>query len=403
MKRITHLAKLLFISSASIGVLISSCSSNVIKQDAPVARYALPDATLSEYPIPQDGPIKNIIFLIGDGMGLTQMSAGRITANGADGTLAIEKMPVTGIVHTHAKDKLVTDSAASATALASGVKTNNGMIGMLPDGRKPVSLLQISQDLGMKTGLVSTSSITHATPACFATHVTSRKFEPIIARQLIASGVNVMLGGGKSFFIPKSDTLSRRPDERNLLQEATTNGYQLAMSADEMRQIENGDVLGLFAASGLKNDAHEPTVKQMTEKALNLLKDSEKGFFLMVEGSQIDWGGHNNDPEYVIREMIAFDEAVKYALDFAKNDGQTLVVVTADHETGGMGLHGGNNDGSDLTFGWTTDYHTAEPVAVFAYGPQCLKFTGMYDNTRIPKKIADIMQVSSFPRFHPEK
>jgi len=333
-------------------------------------------------------------------MGFTQMTAGRIATYGANSMLTIEKMPVTGIAHTHALDKLVTDSAASATALASGSKTNNGMIGMLPDGRKTVTLMQIARDRGMKTGLVSTSSITHATPASFMTHVTSRKFEPIIAGQLIRSGTDVLLGGGKSFFVPKSDTTSRRPDEKNLIEEAQRNGYQLAFDKSELVNLTSGKVLGLFAASGLKNEEHEPSVNAMTQKALNLLKGTDEGFFLMVEGSQIDWGGHANEPDYVIREMIAFDEAVKTALEFAKADGETLVIVTADHETGGMGLHSGGNDGSNLKFGWTTDYHTGEPVGVFAYGPHCLNFTGVYDNTSIAKKAASLLGMENFPAFH---
>ncbi|MEL6820234.1 MAG: alkaline phosphatase [Calditrichota bacterium] len=382
-------------------LFLISCNTAASKPIEVKPAIAVPDATGTEYPIPADRPIRNVIFLIGDGMGFTQMTAGRIATYGVNSFLTIEKMPVTGIVHTHALDKLVTDSAASATALASGSKTRNGMIGMLPDGRKTVTLMQLARDRGMKTALVSTSSITHATPASFMTHVISRKFEPIIAGQLIRSGVDVMLGGGKSFFVPKSDSISRRPDEKNLLEAAKNNGYQLVLNKNELANLSAGKVLGLFAAGGLKNDAHEPSVNEMTQKALELIKGTDKGFFLMVEGSQIDWGGHANEPDYVIREMIAFDKAVKTALDFAKADGETLVIVTADHETGGMGLHGGSNDGSNLKFGWTTDYHTGEPVAVFAYGPHCLNFTGVYDNTGIPKKTASILGMDNFPAFHP--
>lgn len=383
--------------------LFFSCNSASTKAVEMKSAIAAPDATSIEYPIPADRPVKNVIFLIGDGMGFTQMTAGRIATYGVNSMLTIEKMPVTGIAHTHALDKLVTDSAASATALASGSKTNNGMIGMLPDGRKTVTLMQLARDRGMKTGLVSTSSITHATPASFMAHVTSRKFESIIAGQLIRSDVDVLLGGGKSFFIPKSDSTSRRPDEKNLLDAAKKNGYQLATNKNELAGFTSGKVLGLFAASGLMHKAHEPSINDMSLKALELVKGTEEGFFLMIEGSQIDWGGHDNDPDYVIREMMAFDKAVKTALDFAKANGETLVIVTADHETGGMGLHGGNNDGSDMKFGWTTDYHTAEPVAVFAYGPHCLNFTGVYDNTGIAKKTASLMGLENFPAFHADK
>lgn len=351
-----------------------------------------------DYPLLPDAPVRNIIMFIGDGMGLSQITAYRIHNVGGEGKLNIERMPVTGLLHTQSIDDLITDSAAGATAMACGFKTRNGMIATLPDNTKVLSILEAARDKGMSTGLVATSSITHATPACFASHVESRGNQTEIARQLIEANVDILLGGGGGYFIPQSAPESKRSDDLNLVAQAQEKGYQFVETAEELLKTSQNRVLGLFRSGALKRESPEPTLAEMTAKSIELLSQNNEGFFLMVEGSQIDWGAHDNDLDYMLWEMASFDEAVKVGLDFALEDKHTLVVVTADHETGGLTINGGSFDGSDLEVGWTTGHHTGVPVPVFAFGPHSLRFTGVKENSEIPKIFADLLGIKPFPR-----
>ncbi len=344
--------------------------------------------------------MRNIILMIGDGMGLTQITAARIHAHGAEGRLALDQMPVIGHITTYSADALVTDSAAAGTALSTGLKTDNRRIAMTRDNRPLYSILEAARDRGMATGLVVTSAITHATPAVFAAHVPHRRQEADIARQMLEGGVDVMLGGGRRFFLPQSAG-GERTDGRNLIEEAKMRGYTVVTDSEALNGASGHRVLGLFAHASMTTHAPEPTLAQMTTRALELLSARREGFFVMIEGSQIDWAGHDNDADKLLRQMLLFDEAVEAALDFARNDGQTLVVVTADHETGGMAIVDGALDGGRLEIGWNTKRHTAEDVVVFAFGPRAYDFTGVYDNTRIPKLFAGYLDIKDFPRVMP--
>lgn len=355
------------------------------------------------YPLLPNRPVRNIILFIGDGMGLGQITAGRIHSTGGVGKLNIEKMPVVGLLHTQSVDNLITDSAAGATALACGVKTANGMVGVLPDGSAVESILEAVRDRGGSTGLVATSSITHATPACFGAHIDSRSRHAEIAEQLIAAGINVLLGAGTAYFLPGSTPESKRADETDLLAIAKEVGYEIVKDREALLNASADRLLGLFAAEALSHQEGEPSLGEMTAKALEILPRDDDGFFLMVEGSQIDWGGHDNNPDYVIREMLEFDRAVKTGLEFALRDSSTLVVVTADHETGGMALNGGKFDGSALEIGWTTEHHTGIPVPLFAFGPHCLSFTGVRENSEVPRIFAGLLNISPFPRPYKER
>lgn len=191
----------------------------------------------------------------------------------------------------------------------------------------------------MATGLVATSTITHATPAAFAAHVKERRDEATIASQLLENRVNVLMGGGKRFFLPQSEAGSKRQDERDLIAEAEKVGYSFVQTKEELKASAGDYLLGLFQLGALTTHPPEPSLAEITAKAIELLSRNEKGFFLMAEGSQIDWAGHANDPDETIRQTLLFDEAVKVALDFAVKDKHTLVIATADHETGGMGIN----------------------------------------------------------------
>ncbi len=351
------------------------------------------------YPHVSDAPVRNIILLIGDGMGLAQITACRIHTYGTEQKMAVEKMPVTGYLYTHSVDKLITDSAAGATALAAGFKTRNGMISMSADTARVKTILEAAREKGKATGLVATSSVTHATPACFAAHVPSRQMQPEIADQLIDAGLDVLLGGGRGFFIPQSEPGSQRSDERNLLKTARERGYRVIDRREELPEISAAPVVGLFKNEALANQPDEPSLAEMTRKAIDLLRQNPRGFFLMVEGSQIDWGSHDNNLEYTNREMLSFDQAVEAALEFARKDGHTLVVVTADHETGGMAIEGGSMSGHEVVVDWTTGSHTGVPVPIFAFGPHSLRFSGVHNNTIVPQIFARIWHINPFPQI----
>lgn len=348
-------------------------------------------------PLVSGKKIKNVILLIADGTGIAQLSSGQLGLVGADGYLNLQRMPVTGIVKTQSTNSLITDSAAGATAYSCGMKTNNGMIAFLPDESHCKTLLELAEERGLSTGLVATSTITHATPASFAAHVKSRGNQVGIAEQYVNSGVEVFLGGGREFFIPQDMEGSSRKDDRNLIEEFENNGYEYVSTADEMKNSKTDKILGLFANSGMESIDRTPTLAEMASTALSKLETNPNGFFLMVEGSQIDWAGHSNNAEYAIREVKDFDDAVKVALDFAVKDGETLVVLTADHETGGMTMMNSTEDPKKLRVEWVTDYHTAVPIALMAYGPQAIQFSGWNDNTDIGIKIAELMNFGEFP------
>lgn len=348
-------------------------------------------------PIVANKSIKNVIFIIGDGTGLVQLTSSQYNMVGAEGLLHLQTMPVTGIVKTYSANNLITDSASGATAYSCGAKTDNGMIGQLPDGSDCKTVLELAEEKGLSTGLVSTSGVTHATPASYAAHVPSRNMQSAIADQYLTSGVDVILGGGTEYFTPNSSENSKREDDRNLINEFKNSGYTYVETESDLNNVDDGKLLGLFSPSGMPSEDRTPSLAAMSSKAISLLSKNDKGFFLMIEGSQIDWGGHANDSPYVLREVEDFDEAVKVALDFAELNGETLVVLTADHETGGMTINDSNSDKSEIEIAWTTTSHTGVPVPLMAYGPHAIEFTGWWENTEIGQKVAKLLGLSTLP------
>jgi len=342
---------------------------------------------------------ENVILMIGDGMPLTTISAARLRAVGSTGWLHVDRMPIAGFVRTCSADKLITDSAAAATAMAAGQKTDNGVIGQTPDGKSWESILEAFQKREIGCGLVVLSPISHATPGPFYAHTASRKDQPVIAEQLVnkALKINVLLGGGAAFFQPQSVQGSKRTDERDLIAEARRKGYEFVDNSETMLRSNARYLLGLFAPEGMTTKPPEPTLAEMTGKALQLLASEKKGFFLLVEGSQIDGANSRNDMEDAIRQTLNFDLAVQQVLDFATGNGRTLVVVTSDHENGGMAIVDGSLDGSDLQVAWAKKGHTGGTVPLYAFGPGAEKFSGFQENTDIPKAFASLMDIRDFP------
>lgn len=339
---------------------------------------------------------RNVILLIGDGMGTSQLTAAKYVK----GELEVERCPVAGFVTTHSATKLVTDSAAAGTAMATGYKTKNGTISQTPDGLPLKTVLEAAEEQNKATGLVCSSSITHATPASFSAHVPKRKMEPEIAEQIAAKEIEVLFGGGLGFFLPQSADGSLRSDDKNLLEILSSN-MTVITTAEEFEALETPErVAGLFASNALPKMAEgRISLHDMTDKAIRILDQEKNGFFLMVEGSQIDWGGHANDADYILQEMIDFDNAVGAALDFAEKEGNTLVIITSDHETGGFSVLNGSVEEQTITkTAFTTKGHSGSMVPLFAYGPGAEAFGGIQDNTELGSRIN--INVAKRPPFY---
>ncbi|MEM6645577.1 MAG: alkaline phosphatase [Bacteroidota bacterium] len=407
---------------------------------------------------PSDTP-KNVILFIADGCGPASFTMARdyLRYKGTATALALDSIQ-TGSVRTHASDSRVTDSAASATAYACGVKTYNGAIAVNDDLESIPTILEGAEAKGMVTGLVATSRITHATPASFSAHVPRRSMEAEIAAQQIRQGIEVLLGGGLNFYADEAGG-GRRDDGRNIMNEAADLGYSVVTDRAGFDAADATPLLGLFSGSHMdyetdRDAAEQPSLAEMTIKAIELLNDeSDEGFFLMVEASRIDHAGHANDLVAHLHDILAFNDAIAQALAFAADDGETLVVSTSDHETGGMTLGRNINgrgiyawhpeaientqgsydqfqrtEGADPAayFGltdlnedeladiaaadgwdqhavlgeiisrrslvaWTTNGHTGVDVGLYAYGPGRDHFFGNVDNTHIGLALAKVM------------
>ncbi|MBB6450651.1 alkaline phosphatase [Geomicrobium halophilum] len=403
---------------------------------------------------------ENVIYMIPDGFSAAYATNYRLFK----GEEAVWDEHLRGMYTTNSADSSITDSAAAGTAMATGEKTNNGMLGIDPEGNELTTILEVLQEEGKSSGLIATSTITHATPAAFASHVEDRSNESDIAKDLLNTEVDILLGGGKNNFLPESKG-GNQEGEENLIAQAKEQHYDVVETRDQLLEVdlnvEEGEkLLGLFADEALPPEVHrnkeeDPSLAEMTEAALNILQDDEDGFFLMVEGSQIDWAGHDNDAGWAMTDVEAFEKAVHAAIEFAEEDGETMVVVASDHETGGMtvGANGSDSANPDMlknvtatgenmaaklnedrsnigevvsqhtgitlneeeiqtieetedvkaaineviseraNIGWTSDNHTAVDVPVYAYGPGADKFTGFLDNTDLPKIIADVTDV----------
>lgn len=287
---------------------------------------------------------KNVIIMIPDGFGPASVTMARDFKHQTTGKrgLALDQF-LTGTARTYSTDSRVTDSAAGATAYACGVKTYNGAIAVTPDKKPCATVFEGALRKGIWTGVVVTTRITHATPAAFSSHVPLRADEDDIAAQQIESGMRVIFGGGGKHFLPK-EAGGNRSDGRNLLQEAQGKGYRVVQNLSSFRQLAGTQpTLAVFAPDHMtyevdRNPEQQPSLAEMTKKALQMMKAAPKGFVLMVEGSRIDHAAHANDPVGHVHDILAYDEAVQVALDFARANGNTLVISVADHETGGMTL-----------------------------------------------------------------
>ena len=323
---------------------------------------------------------QNIILLIGDGMSIPQICASMLTQ---ESPTSFEQFPVTGLVKTHSKSHRITDSAAGGTAIATGHKTNNGMIGMNADSIAVPSMLEIFSDRGMKTGVIATSYITHATPASFvAKNINRNNYEEIAADFANSDKVDLLIGGGRNHF-------NKRKDNVNLIEKMQSDGWNyydtlinVDTSANKIIILADNDHLPSYSMRG-------NFLPEATSLALRNLKN-ENGFFLMVEGSQIDFACHDKDSTYLINEMNDFNNTINVVLEFAEENPNTLVIVTADHETGGLTIVDPDENYTKTNLHFSNSSHTPLLVPIFAFGPEANRFTGIMDNTDIFKKIIDL-------------
>ena len=342
-----------------MGILSACCDK---KEDAPEPPKAM-----------------NVIYLIGDGMALPQVYAAMLTSHEK---MTFSQFPYIGVVDTHSASNDITDSAAGGTALASDHKTKNGMVGMNPDTIPMKTVLEALAEQGKETGVVVTSYVTHATPATFYAKVPKRSMYEDIAVQMAENPyLNLIIGGGMKHFNQREDSLDLVARMENELGwkvydtladiDVTCKKYAVMAAEDHMpHAAERGDFL-----------------PRAVKTALKTLDGAENGFFLMVEGSQIDFACHANDSTWMMDEMLDFDYAIKVALDYAKEKGNTLVVVTADHETGGLSLPDPQGKYTNVVFDYSSHSHTCLPVMVFAYGPGAEQFTGWMQNRDLKAKI----------------
>ena len=336
----------------------------------------------------------NVIYMIGDGMALPQVYAAML-ASGEEMTFS--QFPYIGVVDTHSASNDITDSSAGGTALASDHKTKNGMVGVNPDTIPVKTVLDALAEQGKETGIVVSCYVTHATPAAFYAKVSKRsKYEDIAIQMAENPYLNLIIGGGMKHF-------NQRKDSINLVERM---GNELGWKVyDTLADID----VTCKKYAVIANDDHMPPAAERgdflpraVKIALQSLDNAENGFFLMVEGSQIDFACHGNDSTWMMDEMLDFDYAIKVALDYAKEKGNTLVVVTADHETGGLSLPDPQGKYTNVTFNYSTGSHTCLPVLVYAYGPGAEQFTGWMQNRDLKAKIMNACGFENFSDSIPE-
>jgi len=340
-----------------------------------------------------DGPDKpkNIIIMIGDGMGLPQIALMQYRVK--NGTpFYLDSFPVVGLQKTHSFSHVITDSGAAATAMATGHKTYNNAIGVGPDTLPRTNLMELAEQKGMQTGVIVTSSVINATPAAFFGHQTFRGFSEEIAMDVVKHDIDVIIGGGKDYFD------KRYTDGRNLVDEMKTKGYNVQTYygkhfAEKLSSVEEEKVL-IFTGKRdpVQRNQGRDYFPYAVGATMQFLAERDKGFLVMAEGSQIDFAGHRTNGEYLIYELLDFHDAIRNAYQFAKKNKETLVLVTADHECGGLYFEKGRPSNKPV-FSFQRNKHTAQMVPVFAFGPGSEMFNGIYDNTEIYHKIKHLLDL----------
>lgn len=370
-------------------LLIVSCRNGQArlpgKEDAVKLRYTsdAPYATVKVNPV-ETGSVRNVILMIGDGMGLVQTSAAWVANRGS---LNLDNFQHTGLARTHAANKLITDSGAAGTAMATGQKTNYHSVGVDVNGNPLPSLTDLAMAKGLSTAVVVTCGLTDATPAAFCANNPDRDSEEDIALDYLTCGVDFIFGGGRKQF-------NQRKDKRDLLAEMQQAGYQVVTTWEQTAALQSGKVFAVLEDGQLPlYPARGELFQNAAMHAVNMLASNKNGFFAVLEGSRIDDCGHWHDLPKLINEITDFDLTIGRVLQWAENDGHTLVIVLADHETGGLTLLDGDIHTGYVKGHFSTGGHSGILVPVYTYGPGAEHFTGVYENTGIFTKIVQILNL----------
>ena len=340
--------------------------------------------TVERIQAPKGKKVKNVILMIGDGMSLMHIQAAW-TCN--RGHLWLENAQYTGISKTPATNRLITDSGSGGTSLATGYKTSYHAVGVDQNGNKLKSLVDYAKDAGKAAGVAVTCRLWDATPCDFLSHNMDRDQEQDLVAEMINSPVDYVFGGGAKFFL-------HRKDGRNLFKELEKKGYHVSRTWEDLQKVKKGKVYCVpFDVDTPLPDERGDLLARAAEKGLSLISQNPNGFFMMIEGSQLDDYGHFNELDMLMKETLDFDQTIGRMMKWAAEDGETLVVVTADHETGGMTVHGGDYEKGTVEVNFSTKDHSGTMVPVYAFGPGSENFSGFMDNTEICWKIKALMNM----------
>ncbi len=333
---------------------------------------------------PKGNKVKNVILMIGDGMSLMHMYSAWVANRGH---LFLDNAQYVGLSKTYCLDKLITDSGAGGTALASGKKTNYHSVGVDGEGKPAKSLVEYAADNGLSSGVAVTCRLWDATPADFCCHIVDRDNEDGVMADYVNTKAQVVVGPGWGKMI-------NRPDGRDLFKELKKKGFQMPRSLDEFEKVKSGKVFCVTDSF----DTPLPAVRgnyleRAALKAIDILDKNPNGFFLMIEGSQLDDYGHFNDIDLLMQETHDFDRTIGAIFDWAAKDGETLVIVTADHETGGLTLVDGDLDEGKIVCKFSTGGHSGVMVPIYAFGPGSENFTGIIENTDIANRIKQLLNL----------
>jgi alkaline phosphatase len=338
---------------------------------------------------------RNVVLMIGDGMGIGSISTASYLLHGPSGALVAEGAPVTGLVRTWASDRLVTGSPGSASAIATGRKHPKRSISQQPDGSAPITLFEAGREHGLMTGLVTTAGLVDATPAAFVTHVDDRDRYKEILEQMLASDTDLMIGGDWLLY-PKAQGKRAYLDRIRGLEPGHAEHHAVVRTAGKLAQAKTPLVALLPARPGSRS-AHGPPLADSVELALQLLGESAKGFLLLIENEESDEQAHGGELAGVVEAIEELDAALRVVLDFAAGEGDTLVLLTADHDTGSPGIVRGRYDDGRVEVRWLSNDHTAQWVPLFAWGPGAIQFSGVLENSEIGRRLASLLDLEGLP------
>lgn len=372
--------KILFLS-----VILAMATGLVQAQNSEMQTYVMQHPyKVEKLSAPKGKKVKNVVLMIGDGMSLMDVYAGWVANRGQ---LWLNNAQYTGLSETQCANKLITDSGAGGTALATGHKTNYHSVGVGVDGKPLESLITLAKRKGKDAGMAVTCRLWDATPADFCCHNIDRENEQDLVADYVESNVDYVFGGGAKYF-------TSRDDGRNIFDELEAKGYHIAKTWEDLKNWNTSRVFCVpYEVDTPLPDERGDLLARATIKGMNLMNQNKNGFFMMVEGSQLDDYGHFNQLDMLMKELHDFDRTVGEVMKWAANDGQTLVVVTADHETGGLTLHGGSIEEGRIEAKFASNGHTGVMVPVYAFGPGAELFSGFMDNTDIFWKIKKLMKM----------